>query len=480
MDLDSSKIVSGIIGIVGEDYVSDKLHERRLYDHDLAPLPTEVGIMFKTIPDAVVIPKSTEEVGQVVRFCYENTIPVIPRGSSSWGYGGTIPTQGGLVIESVRLNTIEISESDKIARVGAGVRWKMLLTKLETHGFTFPVYPSSAPSGTVGGWLATGGFGLGSLKYGHVKNHVLELTVVTPSGETRILSSSDEDFDIYFDSEGTLGFITEAKISIIPKPESIRPVLVGFKDYATVRKVIGDSVSENSIPFLIEIQDSEYLQLKRSIGIHQPESPILCLFVYEGPSDEVESSMNALHTILVKNKGIVYSDEEAWTDWEERFNSMNIKRAGPTLLAGELTFPVSSIKEVLEGLRRIKKKHSLQLGVKAFMVSSETVLILPMFLADERKRWKYMSLLPVVNEITEVGLKWKGGPYGIGIWNSFFLKKHHGIEKTRQINEMKRKHDPKGIMNPGKLYNVKMRYGIPLPGFLFRFATSFLWILRYF
>ena len=103
-----------------------------------------------------------------------------------------------------------------------------------------------------------------------------------------------------------------------------------------------------------------------------------------------------------------------------------------------------------------------------------------MFLADERKRWKYMSLLPVINEITEVGLKNGGGPYGIGIWNSFFLKKHHGAEKTRILKERKKKHDSKGIMNPGKLYSVKMRYGIPLPGVLFRFATSFLWILRYF
>ena len=159
---------------------------------------------------------------------------------------------------------------------------------------------------------------------------------------------------------------------------------------------------------------------------------------------------------------------------------MNIKRAGPTLLAGEILFPTKRIKEVLDGLQKIKRKRDLRLGVKTFVVSPDTVLMLPMFLADERQRWKYMSLLPVINEITEVGLKNGGGPYGIGIWNSFFLKEHFGPEKTRKLKATKKKHDPKGIMNPGKLYDVKIRYGIPLPGPLYKFGTSMLWILKYF
>ena len=164
--MDSGRIVSELALIVGEDYVTDELYERRLYNHDLAPLPTEVEIVFKTVPDVVIIPKSTAEMEKVIAYSYENKIPVVPRGSSTWGYGGTIPTQGGLVISSVRLNKIEIDEASMTARVGAATRYQILLTKLEDNGFTFPVYPSSAPSATLAGWLATGGLGIGSLKYG--------------------------------------------------------------------------------------------------------------------------------------------------------------------------------------------------------------------------------------------------------------------------------------------------------------------------
>lgn len=478
--MDSGRIVKELAAIVGEDYVTNELYERRLYNHDLAPLPTEVEIVFKTVPDVVIIPKSTSEMEKVIEYSYINNIPVVPRGSSTWGYGGTIPTQGGLVISSVRLNKIEIDEDSMTARVGAGARYQILLTKLEDNGFTFPVYPSSAPSATLAGWLATGGLGIGSLKYGPVMDHVAELTVVTPMGEKRVLTPKDEDFEIYFNSEGTLGFITEAKLSLKPKPEKVHPVLIGFKDYTDAGKAIEEANSRKPLPFMIDIQDSEYVQIRESIGMHQPKSPILCIFVYDGPEDEVNNSVQELLSIAAETGGTVYSDEEALVDWEERYNSMNIKRAGPTLLAGEILFPTKRIKEVLDGLQKIKKKRDLRLGVKTFVVSPDTVLMLPMFLADERQRWKYMSLLPVINEITEVGLKNGGGPYGIGIWNSFFLKRHFGPEKTRELKATKKKLDPKGIMNPGKLYDVKIRYGIPLPGPLYKFGTSMLWILKYF
>ena len=121
-------------------------------------------------------------------------------------------------------------------------------------------------------------------------------------------------------------------------------------------------------------------------------------------------------------------------------------------------------------------KHGLRLGVKAFVISKDTILFMPMFLADERKRWKYLAILPVINEITEVGLQAGGGPYGIGIWNAFYLKAFYGPQKVKELKEQKKKLDPKDIMNPGKLYQVKTRFGLPLWGSLFKIWTSMLWI----
>ncbi|MFC1803117.1 FAD-binding oxidoreductase [Thermoproteota archaeon] len=469
--------------VVGENYISDSLYERRLYDHDVAPLPTEVGLIFKTIPDIVVKPGTTDEVAQIVKYAHDNMIPIVPRGSSSWGYGGTIPTNGGIVLGLVRLKEITgLDLGGMVVHVGAGVRWLDLLTYLEGKGYTFPVYPSSAPSATIGGWLATGGLGIGSLKYGHVMEHVKAITVVSPTGEILVLNKETDqgEFEMFFDSEGTLGIITEVTLKIQPKPELIKPLLSSFENYDTLVKVVQKLIKKPVRPYFIEIQDGEYLDIKRSIGISVPDVPVLGLFVYEGQASEVQEYSEILRRAVSEAGGTMHSDEEAKEEWLERFYYMRIKKAGPTLLAGEITFPIPRLQFVLNETMKIKKKHNLKLGVKAFVVSDDSILFMPMFLADERKRWKYLAILPVINEITEVGLKAGGGPYGIGIWNAFFLKATYGAEKFKELKARKKRLDPKDIMNPGKLYQVKTRFGIPLWGTLFKLLTSMLWILKYF
>ena len=168
-----------LAAIVGENYVSDSLYERRLYDHDIAPLPSEISLIFKTIPDVVVKPRKTEEVSEIVKYAYSKGIPVVPRAASSWGYGGTIPTNGGIVMELTELKAIlGLDEENMTVTVEAGLRWGKLLEYLNRRGFAVYAYPSSTPSATVGGWVATGGLGIGSLKHGHLREHVKELVTI--------------------------------------------------------------------------------------------------------------------------------------------------------------------------------------------------------------------------------------------------------------------------------------------------------------
>jgi len=472
-----------LAAIVGENYVSDSLYERRLYDHDIAPLPSEISLIFKTIPDVVVKPRRTEEVSEIVKYAYSKGIPVVPRGASSWGYGGTIPTNGGIVLELVELKGIlGLDEENMIVTVGAGLRWGKLLDFLEEEGFAVYAYPSSTPSATVGGWIATGGLGIGSLKYGHLKEHVMELNVVTPTGETLTISRENEPetFEAFFGSEGTLGVITEATLKIQLKPEVVSPQLASFEDIRAMEDAIAKIVEKPRKPFFIEMMDGDYLSLMRSMGLHAPEAAAMALFIFEGSADDVQEDIEDLKGIVSEVGGSMLSTEEAEEAWEERFYPMKIRKTGPTLLAGEVTHDLSKLQYVVDETRRIKEKHGLRLGIKCFMVADDTVLYMPMYLADERKRWKFMSLLPVVNEITRVGLKAGGKPYGFGIWNAFFLRDVHGEAKVREMKDRKRRMDPVNIMNPGKMYQVRTKYGIPLWGTAFRIFTSFLGVLRFF
>ena len=479
------KLKKDLSTIVGENNVTDSLFERRLYDHDIAPLPTEISILFKTVPDVVVKPKNVEEVSRIVKYANSNKVPIVPRGASSWGYGGTIPTNGGIVLELTGLKKIlDFDEENMTVTVEAGLRWKNLLEFLEKKGFTVNVYPSSAPSATIGGWIVTGCLGIGSLKYGHLREHVTEIQVVTPTGDTISLSQEEQDesplFDSFFGSEGTLGVITEATIRIDPVPEMISTQLVSFDDVETLVDVITKVVERQIRPFFIEIIDQEYLEIQRSIDRFAPDAAALALFVFEGLKEEVQKDVVYLENLISTVGGTMLPHERAAEEWDEKFYPMRIRKAGPTLLAGEVTIPLSKLQYAMDETRKIKERYNLRMGIKCFMVSDDTVLYMPMYLADERERWKFMSLLPVVNEITSIGLKAGGRPYGFGIWNSFFLSDVYGDAMVREMKERKRRLDPNNIMNPGKLYQVKTKFGIPLWGSVYRLFTSFLSILKHF
>ena len=308
-----------LVTIVGVNNVSDSMFERRLYDHDIAPLPSEISMIFKTIPDVVVKPRSDDEVSEIIKYANVNSVPVVPRGASSWGYGGTIPTNGGIVLELTGLKSIgSIDEENMTVTVGAGLRWNDLLEYLEGKGFTFNVYPSSAPSSTVGGWIATGCLGIGSLKYGHLREHVKELKVAIPTGEVLSLSRENEPdlFDSFFGSEGTLGVITEATLRIHLKAERVLPQLASFDDIGTMADVISKVVERTSKPFFIEMQDRDYLEIKRGMGLSELEAETIALFIYEGTSQQVQEDVSYLKEIVSGAGGSMLPDDEAEEEWE--------------------------------------------------------------------------------------------------------------------------------------------------------------------
>ena len=136
---------------------SDDKLERRLYSHDLAPLPKEMDMIFKTMPDQVIRPGYTEEVAQMVRKAIATNKPIVPRGAGTWGLGGSVPVKGGYVLDMTAMNKIiSIDEKNLTATVQPGITWKALSDELDAKGLFLPCYPSSAPSATIGGWMAPG------------------------------------------------------------------------------------------------------------------------------------------------------------------------------------------------------------------------------------------------------------------------------------------------------------------------------------
>jgi len=473
--------------IFGDERLTDDVYERILYSHDLAPVPPEALMLFKTLPEAIVRPKETTEILELVEYSRKKKIPLIPRGAATWAYGGATPVKGGIVLDLTGMNKIIAIDKERMTvTVEAGISWKRLLEELEKEGFTLSVYPTSAPSATVGGWICTGGLGVGSLKYGHLKEHVKELEVVTPTGEITSVSrqtsqETDYKLDWFFGSEGTLGVITKATLRIRTKPEEVSPHAVCFDEAKQMHNAILRTLKAPVKPYFIQFADGDYLDIKRSLNFFAPEADANAIFVFEGTKKSVEREKEHLHKVIKETDGTELDPEKANKEWEERFYPMRIKRAGPTLLAGDALVPLTKLYGIFNELWQLKEKLGLIMGIEGSVVSEDSAIIRPMFLADERKRLKFLTMMPAIMEITELALKEGGKPYGgFGIWNSFYLHKVYNNSEIIEMRQRKKKLDPNNKMNPGKLYGVKTRFGLPFTWTLYRFLMLLLRTLKVF
>src|SRR5437867_5259687 len=205
--------------------------ELDLYRRDQADVPESLRrMLIRTTPDAVVQPESVEDVADAVSAAYDRGLPLVPRGAASFPLGGSVPTMGGVVVDlSTLRRVLAIDRERLLVDVEAGVRWSTLQEVLRGEGLALRTYPSSWFS-TVGGWVATGGYGINSLKFGHLSKNVQALQVVTPTGGVEWLDEGHPDFKLYFGTEGQLGLVTRVVLTVRHPPKTSEPILVQFPE----------------------------------------------------------------------------------------------------------------------------------------------------------------------------------------------------------------------------------------------------------
>lgn len=226
--LQQGMLFSELEGIVGPDHVSTRETDRLVYSTDwswMAQMWLDRGLL-PGKPDFVVHPGSAEEISAILKIANSYGVPVVPWGGGSGTQGGAVPTYGGILLDTKRLDRIlEIDERSLSVTAQAGINGTQLEWALNERNLTLPHYPASANCATLGGYLAPRGSGTISTKYGKAEDLVMSMEVVLPSGaiiRTPPVPShaSGPDFmGLFLGSEGTLGVITEATMSVVPLPE---------------------------------------------------------------------------------------------------------------------------------------------------------------------------------------------------------------------------------------------------------------------
>ncbi len=477
----AKKHMQKLADIAGEDYFSSEEYMTKLYSHDIAALPGIVNDVLNPNAEAVAQPSTTEVVSNLLTYCKQEHIPVVPRGHGTSGYGGALPTRGGLVLEMTRLNQIHhIDRENMTVEVGSGIIWGKLIEELEDEGLTVAAYPSSAPSSTVGGWVAAGGSGIGSTKYGGIAEQVVDLEVVLPDGEIiRTTETSEEKFvvdkerndfiggdsfygeisdritynpdstQLFVDSNGALGIITKVVLKIIPLRD-IKPTTSSFRSQSLMVGALQD-ILEATRPFYLHfITDNFYKMLKEVNQAPPTTGEFIISCAFEGTEDEIATEIEKLKHIVSRYSGSLESDEVAEHEWSERFYPMRIKRLGPSLAPSEVYVPLENLDEYINHMNKHFKSEDFAL--EGAITDKGEVAVLTWFPDDERRRISFLMGWYRSLDVINLGLKHGGRAYSIGMWNAAHSRSFYGKENYTKMSNLKRKTDKNGFLNSHKVF----------------------------
>ncbi|SEF47938.1 FAD-binding oxidoreductase [Oceanospirillum linum] len=418
-------------------------------------------------PDAVVMVRSTEEVAQVLALCHQYAMPVIPYGAGSSVEGHLMALEGGISLDLSEMNQVlEIHAEDLDCRVQAGVTREALNQALRYDGIFFPIDPGANAS--IGGMVSTRASGTNAVRYGTMLENVIGLTVVTPEG--RIIKTggrarkSSAGYDLthlYTGSEGTLGVITEIQLRLHPIPDTIKAATCQFDDLqSAVDTVI--SVMQCAIP-IARIELLNELQMKACISYSKLEGfePKTTLFFeFHGTVASVAEQVELVEELAASMGGSAFSWAEStearnalWKARHQAYFAGLSLQPGASVLTTDVCVPVSRLAEAVLFAEQEAVASGLSCPIVGHVGDGNFHVLI---LQDENDAEQQARGKALSKAIVAKALELEGtctGEHGIGYGKKGYLLEEHG-EAVDLMRSLKRALDPKGIMNPGKIFDL--------------------------
>jgi Fe-S oxidoreductase/FAD/FMN-containing dehydrogenase len=451
------------------DRVSYEENERILHTTDVGILPDVlnmgvIDILIDRMPDAVVQPNSVDEILALLDYCNRERIPITPRGAATGGVGGAVPANGGIVVNFTYMDKIlNIDKEKMLVTVEPGVIWADLEDELQKQGLMNRTIPSSAPSSTVAGWIASGGVGYGSFEFGPVDDNVASVVLALPDGELREMSGTG--LEMVIGCYGATGIIVEATFRI-KEAEEIVPVELGFPTRKEMLLALQNLVADVPM-WTCNFETEEYIALKQmSTGAVKEEMANSILLGI--PRSRYDPEL--FEKIVANSRGQVM--EHADVAWQGRYLPLRIKKLGPSIVVGEVLVPVRRLDGFLEAL--YKKLGNETFGIEGTITSRREAAVRLFVLSDERESFglNYLGEWSHPINMLKVAKKFSGRTYQTGLFLGKETKSYFGKERLKWIFSFKRVVDPNGILNPGKIVPM-YRYAL-----IFGLASHFLGLMK--
>jgi glycolate oxidase len=445
--------------LIPKGRVLDTIEDRTLYAYD--------GTSAKALPDAVVIAPSRDDVAAVLRFASAHEVPVVPRGAGTGLSGGSVPARGGIALVLASMRAIkEVDSGSMLVVCEPGVITGDLQTTVEEAGFFYPPDPASLNYCTIGGNVAENAGGPRAVKYGVTKDYVMGLEVVRATGEVVHLGGRQVKnvtgynlVQLFVGSEGTLGVITEVILRLLPRPAAKKTMLAIFDRLEDAADAVAAVMAGGITPTTLEIMDKvcincveDYLQL----GLPRDADAFLIIEV-DGMPQAVEAEAGVIAT-LCQEKGVrsfqaARDQKEADTLWKaRRAVSPAISQVRRAKIGEDISVPRSAIPAMVREIQKISEDVALPIAIFGHAGDGN---LHPNILADRRDPVEMERVERAIAAIFEASVKLGGtlsGEHGIGLSKQPFLRLALSPETITLMQDVKRAMDPKGILNPGKIF----------------------------
>jgi glycolate oxidase len=435
-------------------------------ERELRPYESDGLTAYRQLPMVVVLPATTEQVADVLRYCHAEGIKVVPRGAGTSLSGGALPLADGVLLGMAKFNRIrEIDFDNRVAVVEPGVTNLAVSNAVAHAGFYYAPDPSSQIACTIGGNVAENSGGVHCLKYGMTTNNVLGCEIVLITGEVLRLGGKHLDASGYDllglinGSEGLLGVVTEVTVRILKKPETARAMLVGFSTSEDSGECVSRIIAAGIIPSGMEIMDGPAIAAaEQFVQAGYPlDVEALMIVEVDGPAAEVDHLIERIEKIAhgsgATSCRASRSEDERLLFWAGRKAAFPaVGRISPDYYCTDGTIPRAKLPLVLQRMKEMSAKYGLRVA-NVFHAGDGNLHPLILYDANvpgelERTEQFGAEILKLCVEVGGV----LSGEHGIGVEKRDLMPAMFSELDLNQQQRVKCAFDAKGLLNPGKVF----------------------------
>ncbi|MBV8473209.1 MAG: FAD-binding protein [Hyphomicrobiales bacterium] len=456
-------IVAGLAAILPADGLIADVAGRRAFE-------TDALTAYRRLPLAVALPRSTEEVARVLKFCRDAGVNVVPRGAGTSLSGGAIPQEDAVVLGLSKMSRIlEINLADRYARVEAGVTNLAISEAVGADGFFYAPDPSSQLACTIGGNIGMNSGGAHCLKYGVTTNNILGVRLVTLDGDILDIGGPALDapgldwLGLVCGSEGQLGVVTEATVRLLRAAEDARPVLFGFETADDASQCVAAIIGAGLIPVAMEYMDRLAIQICENFAHagYPLDVEAMLIIEVEGGEDEMAAQLAKITAIAkahrVKTIRESMSAMESAQIWKGRKSAFGATGRIADYICMDGTVPTSRLPEALRRTCEICASYGLRVA-NVFHAGDGNMHPLILYdVNDPAQRQKAADAgMDVLRLCVELGGALTG-EHGVGIEKRDLMAAQFSTTDLAQQMRVRAAFDPQWRLNPAKVFPLEGR-----------------------